>query len=44
MIELPIAHASHWFEGLLYLLPIVVVVLALAFQSRREERSERRRG
>jgi hypothetical protein len=38
MIELPIAHAGHWLEGLLYLLPIVVVVLALALQGRRQDR------
>jgi hypothetical protein len=37
----PIAHAAHWFEGLLYLAPLVIVIVVLALQSRREERAGR---
>jgi hypothetical protein len=34
MITIPIAHAGHWFEGALYLAPVLVLVLALVVQSR----------
>jgi hypothetical protein len=32
----PIAHAGHWFISLLYVAPVVIVVVALTIQSRRE--------
>jgi hypothetical protein len=35
MTTLPIAHAGHWFEGALYLAPVVIVVIVLFLQSRR---------
>jgi hypothetical protein len=37
MLALPIAHAGHWFEGALYLVPVVVLVLVLFVQSRGQE-------
>lgn len=32
------AHAGHWFEGLLYVAPVAIVVGFLAVQSRKERR------
>ena len=32
------AHAGHWFEGLLYVAPVVIVVGVLAVQGRRDRR------
>jgi hypothetical protein len=40
MPVLPIAHAGHWFEGLLYLVPIIIVVVTLYVMNRREEAAE----
>jgi hypothetical protein len=37
---LPIAHAGHWITGLLYLVPLVIVVAMLAFTSMRDRRAE----
>jgi hypothetical protein len=31
-----LAHAGHWFISLLYVAPVLIVVIALAIQSRRE--------
>ena len=36
MVPLPIAHAGHWIEGALYLAPVVIVVLLLFLQTRRD--------
>ena len=37
MIPLPIAHAGHWFEGALYLAPVVILVIVLFVQGRKNE-------
>jgi hypothetical protein len=37
MIMLPIAHAGHWFEGALYLAPVVILVIVLFVQGRKED-------
>jgi hypothetical protein len=37
MIEIPIAHAGHWFEGALYLAPVVILVVVLFIQGRKDE-------
>jgi len=37
MIEIPIAHAGHWFEGALYLAPVVILVIVLFVQGRKED-------
>jgi hypothetical protein len=34
---LPIAHAGHWFEGALYLAPVVILVIVLFVQGRKED-------
>ncbi|MDQ3675448.1 MAG: hypothetical protein M3401_01380 [Actinomycetota bacterium] len=34
----PLAHAGHWLVNLLYLLPLVLVFLALGFQALRDRR------
>jgi 4-hydroxybenzoate polyprenyltransferase len=33
-----LAHAGHWFAGLLYLAPVVIVVGALLYQSWKDKR------
>jgi hypothetical protein len=33
-----LAHAGHWFAGLLYLAPVLIVVGALLYQSWRDKR------
>jgi hypothetical protein len=38
MPALPLAHAGHWIAGLLYLAPVLVVVGALAWQTRKDRR------
>lgn len=38
---IPIAHAGHWIASLLYVAPVVVIVVALLWQSRREKRAKR---
>lgn len=35
-LVLPIAHAGHWINGLLYLTPVVVIAVLLFVQSRRD--------
>jgi hypothetical protein len=42
MIAPPLAHAGHWLASLLYLVPVLIVVGALVWQSWRDKR--RRRG
>jgi hypothetical protein len=37
MILLPIAHAGHWFEGALYLAPVVILAVVLFFQGRKDD-------
>jgi hypothetical protein len=37
MIMLPIAHAGHWFEGALYLVPVVILVIVLFVQGRKDD-------
>lgn len=38
------AHAGHWLPQLLYLLPVVVLVVAILIGRRRERREARERG
>jgi hypothetical protein len=33
-----LAHAGHWFAGLLYLAPVLIVVGALMYQSWKDKR------
>jgi hypothetical protein len=33
---IPIAHAGHWFEGALYLAPVVILVIVLFVQGRKD--------
>ena len=40
MIMLPIAHAGHWFEGALYLAPVVILVVVLFLQGRKDDDEE----
>jgi cytochrome c-type biogenesis protein CcmH/NrfF len=35
---LPLAHAGHWYHALLYLAPVLIVVVVLWVQERRERR------
>jgi len=35
-----LAHSAHWYEGILYLLPVIVVVIVLAVQGRRRGADE----
>ncbi len=37
---LPIAHAGHWFEGALYLAPVVILVIVLFVQGRKHDEEE----
>ena len=37
---MPLAHAGHWLVSLLYLAPVLIVVLALVWQARRDRRDE----
>jgi hypothetical protein len=37
MITLPIAHAGHWFEGALYLAPVLILVIVLFVQGRNDD-------
>jgi hypothetical protein len=37
MSPLPIAHAGHWFEGALYLAPVIILALVLLWQGRGAE-------
>jgi hypothetical protein len=36
MLNLPLAHAGHWFEGALYLAPVILLVVVLCWQGRRD--------
>jgi hypothetical protein len=40
MTPLPIAHPGHWFDGALYLAPVVILVVVLFFQGRGGEGAE----
>jgi len=40
MITLPIAHAGHWFEGALYLAPVVILVIVLFVQGRKDDEDD----
>ena len=40
MTMIPIAHAGHWFEGALYLAPVVILVIVLFVQGRKEDDDE----
>ena len=40
MTPLPIAHAGHWFEGALYLAPVVILVIVLFIQGRKDDGDE----
>jgi hypothetical protein len=40
MTTLPIAHAGHWFEGALYLAPVVILVVVLFIQGRKDDGAE----
>ena len=40
LTPVPIAHAGHWLQGALYLAPVVVIVLLLFVQSRRDRLSD----
>jgi hypothetical protein len=37
MTIIPIAHAGHWFEGALYLAPVVILVIVLFVQGRKDD-------
>ena len=37
---LPIAHAGHWFEGALYLAPVLILVIVLFVQGRKDDDEE----
>jgi cyanate permease len=39
----PLAHAGHWFAGLLYAAPVVVLAAALWVQSLRDKRRDRKK-
>jgi hypothetical protein len=36
MTSLPLAHVGHWYHALLYLAPVLIVVVVLWVQERRE--------
>jgi cytochrome c-type biogenesis protein CcmH/NrfF len=38
MISPPLAHLGHWYHSLLYLAPVLIVVVVLWVQERRERR------
>jgi hypothetical protein len=40
MTMLPIAHAGHWFEGALYLAPVLILVIVLFVQGRKSDEDE----
>jgi cytochrome c-type biogenesis protein CcmH/NrfF len=40
MTTLPLAHAAHWYQAMLYLAPVLIVVVALWVQERRERRRD----
>jgi cytochrome c-type biogenesis protein CcmH/NrfF len=44
VIAPPLAHAGHWLTGLLYLVPLVIVVAMLGVSSLRDRRAEAAEG
>ena len=40
MTQLPLAHVGHWYHSLFYLAPVVVVIVDLWVQERRERRRD----
>ena len=36
----PLAHVGHWYHALLYLAPVLIVVVVLWVQERRERRRD----
>jgi hypothetical protein len=40
MISPPLAHLGHWYHSLLYLAPVLIVVVVLWIQERRERGRE----
>ncbi len=34
----PFAHAAHWYQAVLYIAPVALVVIALWISSRRQQR------
>jgi hypothetical protein len=41
-MSVPVAHAGHWLESVVYLVPIVGFALWLAFTTIKDRRSRRR--
>ena len=39
-MNLLIAHAGHWFEGALYLAPVLILVVVLFVQGRKDDGEE----
>ncbi len=39
-MNLLIAHAGHWFEGALYLAPVLILVVVLFVQGRKDDEEE----
>jgi hypothetical protein len=37
MIPPPIAHVGHWYESVLYLAPVVILVVILLWQGRKDD-------
>ena len=37
LLGVPLAHAGHWLLSLLYLAPVLIVALVLAWQGRRHD-------
>jgi hypothetical protein len=40
MIPLPIAHAGHWFQGALYVAPVVILLVVLYVKGRTDRDAE----
>jgi len=38
-MTVPIAHAGHWIAGLLYMLPVFILMIAVAWQRRQDRRN-----
>jgi len=39
----PIAHGGHWLVNVLYLVPLIIIIAMLGWQSRKDKRVESRR-
>jgi len=39
-LVLPLAHAGHWINAVLYLLPVLLIALLLFIQNRRDKRRD----